>query len=97
VEAPGSKAGAKATVGAGLPFTKSLDRMQLPTKGLFMTSNIIRPLNAVVITWSAQSPPANWALLRDEWWHWHIVRSLAGVAALALTVLAVLGAKRAFP
>jgi len=53
-----------------------------------------QPLNAEVITWSAQSPAANWAQLRDEWWHWHIVRSLAGVAALALTLLAVLGAQR---
>jgi uncharacterized membrane protein len=52
-----------------------------------------QPINAVVITWSAQSPAANWAQLRDEWWHWHIVRSLAGVAALALTVLSVLGSK----
>ena len=56
-----------------------------------------QPLNAMVITWSAQSPPANWAQLRDEWWHWHIARSLAGVAALGLTVLAVLSAKRASP
>jgi uncharacterized membrane protein len=54
-----------------------------------------QPINAVVMTWSAQSPAANWAQLRDEWWHWHIVRSLAGVAALALTVLAVLRSKRA--
>jgi uncharacterized membrane protein len=54
-----------------------------------------QPLNAAVITWDANSPAANWAQLRDEWWHWHILRSIAGVAALALTVLAVLGAKRA--
>lgn len=56
-----------------------------------------QPLNAVIITWSAQSPPANWTQFRDEWWYWHIVRSLAGVGALGLTVLAVLGAKRASP
>jgi uncharacterized membrane protein len=54
-----------------------------------------QPINAVVITWSAQSPAANWAQLRDEWWHWHIVRSLAGVTALVLTVLAALCSKRA--
>jgi len=54
-----------------------------------------QPVNAVVLTWSAQSPATNWMELRDEWWHWHIVRSLAGIAALALTVLAVLGSKRA--
>ena len=53
-----------------------------------------QPINAIVVTWSAQAPAANWAQLRDEWWQWHIVRSLAGVGALALLVLAVLGAKR---
>jgi uncharacterized membrane protein len=52
-----------------------------------------QPINAVVMTWSAQAPAPNWAQLRDEWWQWHIIRSLAGIAALALTVFAVLGAK----
>lgn len=54
-----------------------------------------QPINAVVMTWSAQVPPANWAQLRDEWWQWHVVRSVAGIAALALTALAVLSSKRA--
>ena len=54
-----------------------------------------QPINAVVMTWSAQAPAENWAQLRDEWWQWHIVRCLAGIAALVLTVLAVLGSKRA--
>lgn len=54
-----------------------------------------QPINAVVMTWSADAPAANWAQLRDEWWQWHIVRSLAGLAALALTVAAVLVSKRA--
>jgi uncharacterized membrane protein len=54
-----------------------------------------QPINAVVMTWRAQIPAANWISLRDQWWHWHKVRSLAGIAALALTVLAVLGSKRA--
>jgi uncharacterized membrane protein len=53
-----------------------------------------QPINAIVMTWDAQAPAANWAQLRDEWWHWHIVRSVAGIAALALTVLAVLSSKR---
>ena len=53
-----------------------------------------QPINAVVMTWSAQAPAANWAQLRDEWWQWHIVRSIAGIAALALTVIAVLASKR---
>lgn len=54
-----------------------------------------QPINAVVMTWSAHAPAANWAQLRDEWWQWHIVRSLAGIAALALTVVAVLASRHA--
>lgn len=52
-----------------------------------------QPINAVVMQWTPQSPAQNWAQLRDQWWQWHIVRTLAAVGALALTVLAVLAAK----
>src|SRR5712672_2719250 len=38
-----------------------------------------QPINAVIMTWDAHGPAANWAQLRDEWWHWHIVRSVAGI------------------
>jgi uncharacterized membrane protein len=54
-----------------------------------------QPINAVVMTWSAQAPAENWMQLRDAWWEWHIVRSVAGIGALALTLLAVITAKRA--
>lgn len=49
-----------------------------------------QPINAVVMTWSAQAPAANWAQLHDQWWQWHIVRTIAAVAAFALVVLAAL-------
>jgi uncharacterized membrane protein len=52
-----------------------------------------QPINAVIMQWSLQSPAPNWAEMRDQWWHWHIARTVAAVAALALTVLAVLVAK----
>ncbi|WOB09145.1 DUF1772 domain-containing protein [Piscinibacter gummiphilus] len=47
-----------------------------------------QPINAIVIGWNPQSPAANWAELRDTWWHWHGVRTVAGVAGLALALLA---------
>jgi uncharacterized membrane protein len=53
-----------------------------------------QPINAIVMTWSAQAPAANWTQLRDEWWQWHILRSMAGIAALALTTLALLSDKK---
>ena len=53
-----------------------------------------QPINALVMTWSIQSPASNWTQLRDEWWQWHTVRTVAGIAALALTVVAALTFKR---
>lgn len=49
-----------------------------------------QPINSVVMTWTSQAPPANWSELRDQWWQWHIVRTLAGIAALSLLILEVL-------
>ncbi len=53
-----------------------------------------QPINAIVMTWSVQAPAENWMQLRDAWWQWHIVRSVAGICALILTFVAVLAAKR---
>jgi uncharacterized membrane protein len=49
-----------------------------------------QPINAVVMTWSPQSPATNWTELRDTWWQLHILRTVAGVSALALALLATL-------
>jgi len=46
-----------------------------------------QPINSVVMTWTSRAPPSNWTELRDQWWQWHIVRTLAGIAALALLIL----------
>ncbi len=40
-----------------------------------------QPVNAIVMTWNPQSPPAEWAQLRDAWWQWHMVRT--GVEVIA--------------
>lgn len=47
-----------------------------------------QPINAVVMTWTPDAPAADWMELRDTWWRWHVVRTLAGVVALALALLA---------
>ena len=52
-----------------------------------------QPINSVVMTWSVQAPAANWTELRDTWWYWHIVRTVAGIAALAFTILAMISSK----
>ena len=53
-----------------------------------------QPINAIVMTWSPQAPAANWTELRDTWWHWHVLRTIAAIAALALALLAAVGAHR---
>jgi uncharacterized membrane protein len=50
-----------------------------------------QPINAVVITWSAQAPASNWAELRDTWWHWHTLRTISAVAGFALALFAAVG------
>jgi hypothetical protein len=61
----------------------------------FVTAGLItrllnQPINARVILWSAQAPPAEWTTLRDSWWRFHRIRTLAAIlglgAALAATV-----------
>jgi uncharacterized membrane protein len=49
-----------------------------------------QPINARVITWSAAAPPAVWQAARDQWWHWHVLRTIAGLAALVCIIFASL-------
>jgi len=63
--------------------------------GLFIAAGLITrlmnlPINAVVMTWSPQAPPADWVQLRDGWWRWHILRFSVGAVGLALLILAAL-------
>lgn len=53
-----------------------------------------QPINAEVMTWSPQSPATNWHELRDTWWQLHSLRTLAGLAALALALLAAVMQRR---
>ncbi|MDT3678709.1 MAG: DUF1772 domain-containing protein [Burkholderiaceae bacterium] len=49
-----------------------------------------QPINALVLHWTAETPPEDWQTWRDRWWWLHEIRTLAGVVAYALTLLAVL-------
>jgi uncharacterized membrane protein len=67
----------------------------LVAAGLFIAAGLITrllniPINAVMLTWSPQAPPADWAQLRDAWWRWHLLRFGVGLAALCLLILAAL-------
>jgi uncharacterized membrane protein len=69
--------------------------MLLATVACFVASGLItrflnQPINAIVVTWSSDSPPANWTALRDEWWRWHLFRLAAGLGGLSLLIAATL-------
>ena len=47
-----------------------------------------QPINAVVINWRAESIPAEWTALRDQWWSYHILRTVSAMVGLALVIWA---------
>jgi len=55
-----------------------------------VTRFLNQPINAIVMTWNANSPPADWTALRDAWWRWHLVRLALALAALSLVIAAAL-------
>jgi uncharacterized membrane protein len=55
-----------------------------------ITRFLNQPINAIMITWSPDSPPANWTQLRDAWWRWHVVRLIIGISGLCLLIIATL-------
>ncbi|MEO8372692.1 MAG: DUF1772 domain-containing protein [Candidatus Solibacter sp.] len=59
--------------------------------GGLITRFLNQPINAIVITWHPDMPPANWMRVRDEWWSWHLLRLFAGLGGLSLLIVAMLG------
>jgi uncharacterized membrane protein len=55
-----------------------------------VTRFLNQPINAIVMTWSLDAPPAEWKQLADDWWRWHIVRLVVGATGLCLLILAAL-------
>jgi uncharacterized membrane protein len=55
-----------------------------------ITRFLNQPINAIVITWHTDAPPANWKDVRDAWWRWHLIRLLAGLIGLSLLIAAML-------
>ncbi len=55
-----------------------------------LTRLLNQPINAQVMTWTAETLPANWAQIRDTWWVWHLVRTGASILAMALLLAAII-------
>jgi uncharacterized membrane protein len=56
-----------------------------------------QPINAVVMTWDLSSIPKEWEQFRDDWWQYHIVRTLATILAFALIAWAAVFERREEP
>ena len=46
------------------------------------------PIQTEILTWKTNSFPENWTILRDKWWTFHIMRTIAELIALALVAWA---------
>jgi Domain of unknown function (DUF1772). len=73
-------------------------RLLLSGAVLLMAAGLItrfgnQPINARVITWNAVAPPTVWIEARDEWWHFHVLRTIAGLAALACIIAGSISAQ----
>ncbi|MCF8237743.1 MAG: DUF1772 domain-containing protein [Saprospiraceae bacterium] len=49
-----------------------------------------QPINAIVMTWDKAAAPADWTALRDQWWSFHIVRTITTFCGFALVVWSAL-------
>ena len=56
----------------------------------FITRFQNQRINATVITWKSDAPPANWAEITGAWLGWHAIRLLVGVGGLSLLIVAML-------
>jgi|APIni6443716594_1056825.scaffolds.fasta_scaffold435894_1 archaellum biogenesis protein FlaJ (TadC family) len=43
-----------------------------------------KPIDDIVITWTTDTIPNNWSELRDNWWSFHILRTIAEIIAMLL-------------
>jgi uncharacterized membrane protein len=85
------------TIAAAALGRVNIVRFRLLTAAVvcFLASGLItrflnQPINAIVMAWSASSPPSNWTALRDKWWRWHLIRLATGIIGLSLLVAATL-------
>jgi uncharacterized membrane protein len=44
------------------------------------------PIQKEMLKWSVNSMPNNWSILRDNWWRFHVMRTIVELIALVLVV-----------
>jgi Domain of unknown function (DUF1772) len=46
-----------------------------------------QPINVSIMRWNLNSLPSNWTILRDKWWSFHIIRTIAELIALIIITM----------
>ena len=54
-----------------------------------------QPINGLVMSWTAETLPADWEALRDSWRNLHLLRTISTMAALLLLSIAAATDRRA--
>ena len=78
------------TRGRGAIFALSLAGLLCLAGMLLVWAVFINPINIRVRPSTSESPPADWALLRDRWHRLHAIRSIFAVVGLSALISAVL-------
>jgi archaellum biogenesis protein FlaJ (TadC family) len=65
----------------------------LSAAAFFLSCTIIsrfgnQPIQELMMNWNPASPPSNWEDMRVDWWHFHILRTVADLLALLLVIWA---------
>ena len=74
----------------GAIFALSLAGLLSLAGMLLVWAVFINPINIQVRATTSESPPADWALLRDRWHRLHAIRSIFAVVELSALISAVL-------
>jgi hypothetical protein len=78
------------TRGRGAIFALSLAGLLCLAGMLLVWAVFINPINIRVRASTSESPPPDWALLRDRWHRLHAIRSIFAVVGLSALISAVL-------
>lgn len=74
------------------PFVLSTAALALKMAQVVWSGRTVLPLNRVIEGWDVESPPPDWADVRDAWGRGHTVRAALGLAVLGCQILSALAA-----
>ncbi|HKF53274.1 MAG TPA: DUF1772 domain-containing protein [Candidatus Acidoferrales bacterium] len=71
-------------------FYLNLAGLALFIFALLVTLIVEVPIDNKIMTWTVETLPGNWQHLRDRWETFHVIRTIASVAGLAVLLIAAI-------